>query len=68
MQKSYDVAKDKKIKFVLLILPNTFQLMNDNLKEPQRILVNHAKQAGVDVIDFTTVFEKLIFEKILWKH
>lgn len=62
MQKSYDVAKDKKIKFVLLIFPHTFQLMNDNLKEPQRILVNHAKQAGIDLIDFTAVFEKLIFE------
>ncbi len=37
--------------------------MNDDLQEPQRILINHAKSKNIDVIDFTNVFEKLIFNE-----
>lgn len=63
LDKIYKTAKNEKIGVVLLIFPHTFQLTNDTLKEPQRILIRHAKEKKVDVIDFTTVFERLIFDK-----
>jgi hypothetical protein len=63
LDKIYELAQTQNIKIVLLISPYTFQLMNDNLKEPQKILINHAKSKHIDVIDFTDIFEKLIFDE-----
>jgi len=63
LDKIYDTARNQDTKIVLLIFPHTFQLMNDGLQEPQRILINHAKSKNIDVIDFTNVFEKLIFNE-----
>jgi hypothetical protein len=36
--------------------------MNKSAQEPQRILREHASSRGVDVIDFTGIFEKIIFD------
>lgn len=63
LDKIYDTARNQDIKIVLLIFPSTFQLLNDGLQEPQRILINHAKSRNIDVIDFTNVFKKLIFNE-----
>lgn len=63
LEKIYEVAKGTNIHVVLLIFPETFQLMDDNFKIPQQILIAHAKQAGVNVIDFTPIFEEIIFDK-----
>ena len=62
LDKIYGTAKGQDIKIVLLIFPYTFQLMNSDLQEPQRILADHAKSRNVDVIDFTSVFENLVFD------
>lgn len=63
LEKIYDLTKKEKIKPVLLIFPFTFQFMHDDVKIPQQILRDHAKRKNVDVIDFTTIFEKIIFEE-----
>jgi lysophospholipase L1-like esterase len=62
LDKIYDTAAEKKIKIVLLIFPHTFQLMDTTVQEPQRQLIRHAAARGIPVIDFTTVFETLIFD------
>lgn len=60
LDKIYDLARAEEINIVLLVFPHTFQLMNMNMKYPQRILADHAEKNGVDVLDFTSVFEELI--------
>jgi len=62
LDKLYAAAKERNIRIVLLIFPFTFQLTNAKFQEPQRILSEHAKSRDVDVIDFTKVFEKLLFD------
>jgi lysophospholipase L1-like esterase len=62
LDKLYAAAKERKIRVALLIFPFTFQLANTKFKEPQRVLSQHAKSREVDVIDFTEVFEKIIFD------
>ncbi len=59
----YDLAKEKNIPVVLLIFPHTFQLMNKNFQHPQQKLLEHARKYNVDVIDFTKIFEDLLFDK-----
>jgi hypothetical protein len=61
LSKIYDFTKKINIDLVLLIFPETFQLLDDNLKNPQKILTEHALQHDIDVIDFTQIFEDLIF-------
>lgn len=63
LDKIYALAKERNIRIVLLIFPYTFQFTNAKFQEPQRILIQHAKSRDVDVIDFTEVFGKLIFDE-----
>jgi hypothetical protein len=62
LDKMYDTAAARGIKIVLMVFPFTFQFMYENLQAPQRILIEHAKSRNVDVIDFTKVFEQLIYD------
>ena len=59
LEELYELTAQNDINAVLLIFPHTFQLMNEDLQQPQRILRAHAKQNNVDFIDFTTFFENL---------
>jgi lysophospholipase L1-like esterase len=63
LDRLYAAAKERNIRIVLLIFPYTFQLANGKFQEPQRVLSQHAKSRDVDVIDFTDVFGKLIFDE-----
>ncbi|MEM7158682.1 MAG: SGNH/GDSL hydrolase family protein [Myxococcota bacterium] len=66
MGRLYQVAKDNDLPIVLLILPYTFQLNDPDTLEPQKILIEHAKEHGVDVIDFIPIFaEEILQEKEL---
>jgi len=62
LDRIYALAKERNIPIVLLIFPFTFQLVDDTYRVPQRILSAHAQSRNVDVIDFTEVFGKLIFD------
>ena len=62
LDKIYTLAKERNIRIVLLIFPFTFQLADDTYRVPQRILSAHAQSRNVDVIDFTEVFGRLIFD------
>ncbi len=63
IDKIYEIAKNNNVRVVLLIFPDTYQLMNYEFQEPQRILISHAKSKNIDVIDFTDVFGKVIFHE-----
>jgi lysophospholipase L1-like esterase len=63
LDRIYTTAKKRNIRIVLLIFPYTFQLADKGFQKPQRILSDHAKSREVDVIDFTEVFAKLIFDE-----
>ncbi len=63
LDRLYAAAKERNIRIVFLIFPYTFQLENVKYQEPQRILSQHAKSRDVDVIDFTEVFGKIIFDE-----
>lgn len=39
----YSIANEQEIKVALLIFPYTFQLFNRSLKNPKRILTQHAR-------------------------
>jgi len=60
----YAFAKNNDTEVVLLIFPYVLQFLNDQLKTPQQRLVEHGREQGVDVIDFTPVFEKAVFGRI----
>lgn len=64
LSKVYNFAKGNNVDLVLLIFPYTFQFLNDDLKFPQKILIKHAQQHSIDFIDFTQVFEDIIFSDI----
>jgi lysophospholipase L1-like esterase len=57
------MAMSNHIDFVLLVFPDTYQLMDKEYQVPQQILRDYAEQAGVAIIDFTPIFEDLIFEQ-----
>jgi lysophospholipase L1-like esterase len=61
--KIHEVAMSNHIPLVLLIFPDTYQLMDKGYQIPQQILKNYAQQAGVEVIDFTPIFEDIIFDR-----
>lgn len=63
MGKLYDVAKANELPVVLLIFPYTYQLVDPTTRIPQEILIEHAKEHGVDVIDFTPVFADVIYQE-----
>ncbi|MDR4462053.1 MAG: GDSL-type esterase/lipase family protein [Nitrospirales bacterium] len=64
LSEMYDLARKEKIPIVLIIFPFTFQLGDDKLQEPQRILKEHANQHGVPYLDMTEVAEKLIADGV----
>ena len=57
----YALARRERVPFVLIVFPYTFQFLDDEAKQPQRILARHATENGIDGIDFTGKFEDLIF-------
>jgi len=61
MKKIVDIGSTHHIKVLLMIFPHTFQLKNSALKVPEKILKDFARGEGIDVIDFTDIFEKYIF-------
>jgi lysophospholipase L1-like esterase len=64
LSEMYDLASKKKIPVVLIIFPFTFQLGEEKLQEPQRILKQHADQHRVPYLDMTEVAEKLVAEGV----
>ncbi len=58
----YALARGHDKPFVLLVFPFTFQLLDESMREPQRILMEHAARHGVDALDFTPIFARLIFD------
>lgn len=63
LEKLYAVAKEHELPLVLLIFPYTYQLGDPATRVPQEILIEHAKQHGVDYIDFTPVFARVIYQE-----
>lgn len=63
MEKLYQVAKDNDLPVVLMIFPYTFQLNDPATLAPQEILMEHAAEHGVDVIDFTPIFAEAVLEE-----
>lgn len=63
LEKIHAVALANRISFLLLVFPDTYQLMDKEYQIPQQILKDWAHQAGVDIIDFTSIFEDLIFDE-----
>ena len=61
--KIHEVATSNHIPLVLMIFPDTFQLMDKGYQIPQQILKDYAQQAGIEVIDFTPIFEDLIYDR-----
>jgi lysophospholipase L1-like esterase len=55
------LAEQEDIPLLLMVFPFTFQFLNDDLQNPQDRLLDHASMQGVPVIDFTSIFEDLIF-------
>lgn len=60
-QKVYDLSEKERIPLFQLIFPFPFQFLHDELKAPQNILSEFARSRGIEVIDFTPVFEREIF-------
>ena len=65
LHEAYALAKKNDIPIVLLIFPNDFQLFNESLKRPQDILTQHAREHGVDCLDFTKIFENVFQSDIV---
>ena len=63
LRQIHEMAMSNHIDFVLLVFPDTYQLMDKEYQVPQQILKDYAEQAGVAIIDFTPIFEDLIFEQ-----
>jgi lysophospholipase L1-like esterase len=58
----YGIAAQQRVPVVLVIFPYTFQLADESLRAPQEILARHAAAHGVDVIDTTPDFARLVFD------
>lgn len=63
MTKLYEVAAQNELPIVLMVFPYTYQLVDPAARIPQEILIEHAKEHGVDVIDFTPVFAEAIYQE-----
>ena len=61
MSELYGVSAKARVPVVLVIFPYTFQLADEGLRIPQNLLAEHAARHGVDVIDTTEDFAKLVF-------
>lgn len=60
----YRLAQQQDLTVVLLVYPYTFQLFNEHLQTPQRILLDHAREHGVDAIDLTLDYEAAIWADV----
>jgi len=58
----YDLARERGKPIVLLIFPFTFQLPDESLRQPQKILLEHAASHDVAAIDFAPIFERVVFD------
>jgi lysophospholipase L1-like esterase len=63
LEKTYAVAEENGVPFVLVILPYTYQLDDPGTRAPQEILIEHATRHGVEVLDFTPVFAEVIYQE-----
>lgn len=63
LSRLYAVAKDNELPVVLMIFPYTYQLNDPATRVPQEILMEHAKEHGVEVIDFTPVLAEAVFRE-----
>lgn len=61
LDRMYSIGRERGIPVVLLILPFDFQLLREDLRMPQAILREHAEMRGVDVVDFTDVFRRVVY-------
>ena len=63
LDKIYDLTTERNIRVLLVIAPHTYQMIDDRFTQPQKILVEHARARGIDVLDLTPVFAELIFDE-----
>lgn len=56
------IAREAGRPLILLVFPFTFQLLEDDARAPQARLVAHARQLGIDVIDFTPIFAARVYQ------
>lgn len=62
LEKMYAIAKAEGIPIVVLVFPFVFQVSDPALRAPQALLLEHAREHGVEAIDFTPIFEAEIFD------
>lgn len=62
LDRIYALARLRNVPILLLLFPYTFQLSRPDFQEPQRILKQHAASRRIDVIDFTELYEKKVFD------
>jgi len=62
LEKMYSISASRDIPIVLLIFPFHVQLLRDDLRQPQAILRQHAMEHGVDMIDFTDIFSRAVYD------
>jgi len=55
-------TRERKLPWMLLVFPYTFQLSEHEARDPQRILRDFASERGVPFVDFTEVFENLVYD------
>ena len=60
LDRIYGLARGQGIEVALLIYPFTFQLFDQALQAPQRRLLAHAREQGIDAIDLTPAYEAAI--------
>ena len=60
LESIYSMGREQNIKIILLIFPFTFQLFEESLQYPQRVLLAHAQQHGAHAIDLTPDYETAI--------
>ena len=59
--RTHDLARSRKIPFVILNFPD-FEQINDSQKQmPQKILKEFTHKNGIDFIDFTPVYKDMVF-------
>lgn len=54
------MSRGRNIGFTLILFPYEFQLWAPGLQHPQRIFAEYAAGNGIDLVDFTPVFESLL--------
>ena len=57
-----ETVEAERIPFVLMVFPFTFQLSDHDARDPQRLLAEFASEHNVAIIDFTPIFERLVFD------